>query len=156
LGRLRASQPRRLALDPRRHRRLVCVRPRVPRRDGRPVLRRTVSLLMDVRQADAGFRRLAVGVLVAGVCAGAVLIQLVERYRGALAEWVRADAGQSAQRVELILATFAVLLVAPLVAMAAYLSLLGRRTARTGEYPPPGFRVIRDTPIVRGHEALSR
>jgi hypothetical protein len=111
---------------------------------------------MDIRKADAAFRRLAIGVLVTGTCAAALLILVVERYRGALAEWVRADAGRSAQRIELVLAGFAVLLAAPLVVMAMYLSSLGRRTVLTGEFPPPGFRVIRDTPIARGPAALSR
>ena len=111
---------------------------------------------MDVRKADPVFRRLAIAVLVAGTCAGALLILVVERYREALAEWVRADAGRSAQRIELVLAGFVVLLLAPLVATAMYLSSLGRRTVLTREFPPPGFRVIRDTPIARGPEALSR
>jgi len=111
---------------------------------------------MDVRQADPGFRRLAIVVLIAGVCAGGVLIGAVDRYRDTLADWVRADSSRLAQRLELIFVAFTVLLVAPLVAVAAYLSSLGGRTVRAGEYPPPGSRVIRDTPIVRGGEALAR
>lgn len=110
---------------------------------------------MEVRKADPGFRRLVIVVLVAGVCAGGVLIVSFDRYREALADWVRADSSRLGQRLELIFAAFAVLLAAPLVAMAAYLSSLGGRTVRAGEYPPPGSRVIRDTPIVRGREALS-
>jgi hypothetical protein len=111
---------------------------------------------MDVRKADAAFRRLAIGALVAGTCMGAALIGALDRYRGALAGWVRSDAGRSAERSELILAVFATLLLAPLVAMAAYLSSVGGRAVRMGEFPPPGSRVIWDTAIVRGHEALSR
>ena len=111
---------------------------------------------MDVRRADAAFRRLAIGALAAGTCVGAVLIGALNRYRGQLADWVKSDAGRSAQRAELILAALAALLLAPLVAMAAYLSVVGGRAVRTGEFPPPGSRVIRDTPILRGHEALSR
>src|SRR5262245_56059805 len=111
---------------------------------------------MDIRKADPGFRRLALLALIAGVCAGALLIGVFDRYREPMADWVRADSGRGAQRLELIFVAFAVLLVAPLVAMAAYLSSLGGRTVRAGEYPPPGARVIRDTPIVRGREALSR
>jgi hypothetical protein len=111
---------------------------------------------MDVRRADAAFQRFAIAVLVVGTCVGVVLIGIADRYRGVLADWVRADAGQSTQRIGLIFGVFAVLLVAPLVAMAAYLSSLGRRTVLSGEYPPPGSRVIRDTPIARGSEAFSR
>jgi len=111
---------------------------------------------MEVRRADAAFQRLVVLVLVAGTCAGALLIGAFDRYREALADWVRADAGQLARRIELVFAVFAAVLVAPLVGMAAYLSSLGRCTVRTGAFPPLGFRVIRDTPVVRGPAARSR
>jgi hypothetical protein len=111
---------------------------------------------MEVRRADAAFQRLVLLVLVAGACAGALLVGAIDRYREALADWVRADAGRLAQRIELVFAVFAAALVTPLVGMAAYLSSLGRRTVRTGEFPPLGFRVIRDTPVVRGAAAHSR
>jgi hypothetical protein len=111
---------------------------------------------MEVRRADAAFQRLVVAVVVAGACVAALLIRGVEQYREPLSAWVRADAGRSAQRIDLIFAVFAVLLAAPLVAMAAYFSSLGRSTVQSGEYPPPGSRMIRDTPIVRGGEAFSR
>ena len=111
---------------------------------------------MDVRKADAAFRRLAIVMVVAGTCVGALLISLFDRYRGALADWVRADTGRTAQRIELLFAALAVLLLAPLVVMAAYLSSLGRRAAMAQEFPPPGARVIHDTPIVIGDRAVSR
>jgi hypothetical protein len=111
---------------------------------------------MDVRKADPAFRRLAILLLAAGTGAGALLLSAFERNRETLASWVTADAGRTAQRMELLLAAFAVLLVAPLVAMAAYLSSLGRRTVRAQEFPPPGVRVIQDTPIISGHKAVSR
>jgi hypothetical protein len=111
---------------------------------------------MDRRRANPAFRRLAIVALVAGLCAGALLLAAFERNRGALVDWVRADPARSSERIELILAVFAVLLLAPLVAMAGYLSLLGRRAVLTQEFPPPGFRVIRDTPIISGDQAVSR
>jgi hypothetical protein len=111
---------------------------------------------MNVRRADPVFRRLAIVVLVAGTCAGGLLIAAFERYRGALVDWVRADSARTAERIELIFVLFALLLSAPLVAMAVYLSSLGGRAVRAGEFPPPGFRVIRDTPIVSGDQAVSR
>jgi hypothetical protein len=111
---------------------------------------------MEVRRADAGLRRLAIVLVVAGTCTGAVLIGVFDRYRDGLADWVRADPGRFAQRVELLFAAFAVLLVAPLVAMAAYLSSLGGRTVRTREFPPPGTRVMHDTEILGGDRAVTR
>jgi hypothetical protein len=111
---------------------------------------------MDVRRADVAFRRVVFAVLGASACAAALLIRGLEQYQEPLSAWVRADAGRSTQRIELVVAVFAILLVAPLVAVATYLSSLGRRAVRSGEFPPPGTRVIRDTPIARGAEALSR
>jgi hypothetical protein len=111
---------------------------------------------MDLRRADPAFRRLAIVALVASMCAGALLLAALERNRGALVDWVRADPARSLERIELILAVFAVLLLAPLVAIAGYLSLLGRRAVLAQEFPPPGVRVIRDTPIIIGGQAVSR
>jgi hypothetical protein len=111
---------------------------------------------MEVRKADTAFRRQAVALVIGGVCAAALLIAAFERYQGELADWVRADPSRIAQRLELVFGAIAVVLLAPLAAMASYLSSLGRRTVRTREFPPPGFRVIRDTPILRGYDALTR
>ena len=111
---------------------------------------------MEVRRADAGFRRLAIGLVAAGTCAGAVVISVFDRYRDGLADWVRADPARFAQRIELLFAVFAVLLLTPVVAMAVYLSSLGGRTVRTREFPPPGARVIHDTPVLNGDRAVSR
>ena len=40
-----------------------------------------------------------------------------------------------------------------LLSMGVYLSLLARRTLRSGQYPPPGMRVIRDTRLRTGNQA---
>jgi hypothetical protein len=111
---------------------------------------------MDIRKADAVFRRQAIALLAGALCAGVLLIAGFERYQGELAEWVRADAARTALRLELVFGVFAVVLLTPLLAMASYLRALGRRAVRTREFPPPGFRVIRDTPIVRGFDAVTR
>jgi hypothetical protein len=74
---------------------------------------------MEVRRADPPFQRLVLLVLVAGTCAGALLVGAIDRYREALADWVRADAARLAQRIELVFAVFAVALVAPLRRVSA-------------------------------------
>jgi hypothetical protein len=92
---------------------------------------------MDVRKADPVFRRLVIAALVAGTCAGALLIRALEAYRGPLSDWVRADAGRLAQRIELVFAAAAVLMAAPLVAMAAYLLSVGRGAVQSGSIRRP-------------------
>src|SRR5206468_3369874 len=109
---------------------------------------------MNVRKADARFRRFVFGLFAAAVCVGGLLVALFDRYQAPLANWI--VAGRASGRIELVFFGFAVLLVAPLLAMATYLSVVGRRILRSGEYPPPGARVIRDTPILGGSEAESR
>src|SRR5580765_5056861 len=106
---------------------------------------------MSVRKADARFRRLVFGLFAAAVCVGGLLVALFDRYQAPLASWI--VAGRASGRIELVFFGFAVLLVAPLLAMAGYLLSIGRRARQSGEFPPPGFRVIRDTTIVGGSEA---
>jgi len=43
-----------------------------------------------------------------------------------------------------------------LAEVAAYLWLLGRKVLSAREFPPPGQRVIRDTPVVTGEAAVAR
>ena len=50
----------------------------------------------------------------------------------------------------------AVVLSAPLVAFAVYLWSLGAKVLRARQFPPPGYRVIRDTPVIGGQAAVLR
>lgn len=112
--------------------------------------------MTDVRRADPAVRRQVVLVLVVGTCVGALLIVAFERYRIPLSDWVLADPAVSARRLRLVFLGLAGLLLAPLLAFAAYVWSLGGRVVRAREFPPPGFRVVRDTPVVTGERAVSR
>lgn len=112
--------------------------------------------MTEVRRADPTARRTAILILVVGTCIGALLIVAFARYRVPLSDWVLADPGSSAQRLKLVLLLLAALLLAPLFAFAAYLWSLGGKVVRAQEFPPPGVRVIRDTPVVSGERAVSR
>ena len=110
----------------------------------------------EVRRADPTARWTASLVLIVGTCIGALLLIAFNRYRTPLSDWVLADPRSSAQRVKLLLLLPAALLLAPLLALAGYLWVLGGKVVRAREFPPPGLRVIRDTPIVTGERAVSR
>ena|SRR5215472_4888821 len=112
--------------------------------------------MTEVRRAEPTARWMAALILVAGTCIGALLLVAFTRYRTPLSVWVLADPGSSAQRVKLVLLLPAALLLAPFLALAAYLWVLGGKVVRAREFPPPGLRVIRDTPIVTGERAVSR
>jgi hypothetical protein len=79
-----------------------------------------------------------------------------ERYRVPLRDWVLADPAASLQRARLIVVLLGILLVAPLLAFAGYLWSVGGRIIQASEFPPPGFRVIRDTAFITGERAVSR
>jgi hypothetical protein len=67
-----------------------------------------------------------------------------------VSDWVLADPKSSALRVKLVFLLPAAILLAPLFALAVYLWSLGGRVVRAREFPPPGLRLIPDTPIVTG------
>jgi|SRR5215471_13169770 len=112
--------------------------------------------MTEVRRADPAARRTAALVLVAGTCVGALLLVAFTRYRIPLSNWVLAGPGSSALRVKLVFLLVPALLLAPLIALAVYLWALGGRVVRGREFPPPGLRVIRDTPVVTGERAVFR
>jgi hypothetical protein len=95
-------------------------------------------------------------VLLVGTCVGALLILGFEQYRSPLRDWIVAEPEASAQRVKLAFLVLATLLLAPLLAFAVYVWFLGARVLRAREFPPPGFRVIRDTPVITGERAIFR
>jgi hypothetical protein len=110
----------------------------------------------SVRRADPAARRQAVLLLVAAAFVGALLIEAFERYQIPLRDWILAEPAKSAQRMQLIFLVLGALLSVPLLAFAAYLWSLSARVLRSQEYPPPGLRVMRDTPVIVGEAAIAR
>jgi len=102
----------------------------------------------EVRRADPAARRQAVIFVVFGTFAGVLLILGYERYRIPLRDWVLSDPGKFALRVKLVFLLSGAFLAAPLVAFAIYLWSFGASVLRAQQFPPPGYRVIRDTPII--------
>jgi len=109
-----------------------------------------------VRRADPAARRQAVLFVVVSAFAGVLLILGYERYRIPLRDWVLSDPGKFALRVKLVFLLSGAFLAAPLVAFAIYLWSFGASVLRSHQFPPPGYRVIRDTPIIAGQAATSR
>ena len=108
---------------------------------------------MTVRKADPAARRRAVWIVVAGACAGALLVFAFETYRAPLGEWMLAD---PEPRVRLVFLLMALLALAPMAALAAWLWSLGGRIVAAREFPPPGLRVTRDTVLLTGDKAVFR
>lgn len=112
--------------------------------------------MTDVRRTHPGARRHAVLLLSVAAVLGALLILAFERYRIPLRDWILAEPRESAQRVQFIFLVVATLLLVPLLTLVAYLWSLGAKVLRAREFPPPGHRVIRDTPVTVGEAVVVR
>ena len=112
--------------------------------------------MTEIRKADPRARRQAAWLLIAGTLVGVLLILGFGRYSGSLRTWIKSDPAAAADRLTLALVGLSIVLSAPAIAFAVYLWALGGRVLRAEEFPPPGYRVIRDTPVVGGQGARVR
>jgi hypothetical protein len=110
----------------------------------------------EVRKADPAARRQAVLTVLIGALVGALLIGGFEWYRDSLLDWLRAQASERPDRLRRLFFLSGAVLSAPLVVFAVRLWLLGETVLRARQFPPPGYRVIRDTPIVGERAAVVR
>lgn len=88
--------------------------------------------------------------------AGTLLFLGFERYRIPLRDWLLSEPGAIANRVKLVSFLTAVVLSAPVLAFSVYAWRLGARVLRAREFPPPGYRLVRDTPVIVGQAAIYR
>lgn len=108
---------------------------------------------MDVQRADPQLRVAALFVLVFTLVAAVALLVVLQRWLAAVTQLPAAAA--QAQ----LLAAFAWAIGSVCAAMlwlAASFWRSGGRVRRTAQWPLPGARVIRDTPILRGDAAVTR
>jgi hypothetical protein len=109
-----------------------------------------------IRKADPLARRFAILFFIVGAVVGVLLLLAFERYRMPLRDWLLAEPSASAHRITSVFLLLATLLLTPLLAFAVYLWWLGTNAVRAGEFPPPGYRVIRETRVIVGELAVSR
>ena len=110
----------------------------------------------EVQKADPDARRKALLVLIFAAALGGLLISGFEHFREPFREWLQSDPAETARRARLALSVSMLVLSVPAIAFAIYFWLLGKKVLLAQQFPPPGYRVIRDTPIVRGAAAVSR
>ena len=107
----------------------------------------------DIQQADRRLRAIAIALLAVGTFIGVMLLLLAERL-GPLAEaWLTGDPAQFRPRLTASFGALALAIALPVLAFAGYLWWLGARIVGAERFPPPGLRVIRDTPVVQGSAA---
>ena len=112
--------------------------------------------MKEIQKADPAARRQAVLLVIFGMAVGALLIAGIEHFREPFREWLLSEPAETARRAKLAMYVSGFVVSAPVIAFAIYLWLLGARVLRAQQFPPPGFRVIRDTPVVGGHGAVNR
>jgi hypothetical protein len=112
--------------------------------------------MSEIQKADPAARRQALLAVLCAAALGALLISTFEHFREPFREWLLSEPAETARRAKLAMYVSGFVVSAPVIAFAIYLWLLGARVLRAQQFPPPGFRVIRDTPVVGGHGAVNR
>jgi hypothetical protein len=112
--------------------------------------------MTEVQRTDPAARRLAVLLLILSALIGTLLLVGFERYGTALRDWLLSEPGELAYRVRLFFFLSALVLAVPLSAFAVYIWSLGAKVIGTRQFPPPNYRVTRDTPVIRGQAAVLR
>ena len=108
---------------------------------------------MDVQSADPRTRRIAVIVVAIGALAGALLIAAMQSQLGALQKVAAEHPAAIEENFGIITWALIAAVVVPVWAFNIYLWRLGSRIVATGLFPPPGMKVLRDTPVLRDSAA---
>jgi hypothetical protein len=108
--------------------------------------------MTEIRKADAK----ALLLVLALGSVGGLLIAGLESGLATLREALLSESGELRQRLRIGLILVEAVLFLPLGGFAIYLWKLGAKVSKAGEYPPPDFLVVRDTPVVRGKAAMWR
>lgn len=107
---------------------------------------------MEIQRADQRLRRTAMVVVVAAAALGGVALWALQRWL----DGVAAGSRGAGSLLALVFGATVGVNVLALAALGAYLWRYGARVRAASQFPPPGARVIRDTPVLRGSAALRR
>ena len=108
-----------------------------------------------IHKADPKAKRKAIWILCAVAVAGGMSILALEFLKDDLQSWLGNNIDFLAQHT--ILVFLAVLLmVAPVLVAGVYFLLLGTRAVRAQRFPPPGYAIARDMPVIEGPKGRQR
>src|SRR5438034_6363567 len=105
--------------------------------------------------ADLRLRRRVLLCVVLMVVVGGLMLWRVDVYLNALVILKSTDLHQVAQHVSRLLLLLAACTALLTVSLAGGLSYTALQVLRSGQYPPPGMRVIRDTRLRTGSKATA-
>lgn len=106
--------------------------------------------MKEIQPADSKARAIAVAMVVAAALLGGGILLLLRHQREGLVAWmVENPLGLEAS----ILGGVVVFFLLPLFWASIWAWRLGGRVAGEARFPPAGFKVVRDTPVLRGAQA---
>jgi hypothetical protein len=112
--------------------------------------------MSEIQKADPEARRRAILLVVVAAGGGALVIGAFPQIRDSVHAWLLADPAETAFRAKLLICSAVFMVITPLVCFAAYIWLLGVRVMQAQQFPPPGLRVLHDTPVLSGAAAVTR
>ena len=101
-------------------------------------------------QADKAYRRKILVILFLTVLAGLATFQWLVPWASKTVHQIEPNKGLALARYVLTVMFLSVLFI------SLYLAFFGRKVLRHREFPPPGAKVLRDTPLVEGKSAIIR
>jgi len=106
--------------------------------------------MRKVIPADPALRRVTFAALVAVALLGAIGIAFTASFTSHLRDLAAHSPEEAAATAARALKTITALMAVLPVAIGAYLAYVAIRAWQTGEFPPPGTRVLRDTVVTVG------
>ena len=107
----------------------------------------------EIIHADPRARAITLAVSLAILVLGAVLLWWLGAYQKELLDLVKRNQPAAVAKALRLADTAACLGGLGLVAAGVWFARLARRIGRSGRFPPPGMKVIRDTPLRTGAKA---
>lgn len=107
----------------------------------------------DIVRADKEFRKRFNIFIVLIVIVFAVTILSIKGYLDQMAQLTRENPNLAAEKVIFLLKWWMGLGSLPILGLGVYQILLARRILKSGQFPPPGMKVVRDTKIKTGGKA---
>ena len=103
------------------------------------------SASAQIERADPRAQRWAIILIALGAAIGVLIFLEVESSLPELQKWIIADPTQTERRLHLIASGLAAAVAIPTLLFARHFWKLGSQVIRSGRFPPPGRRVVRDT-----------
>jgi len=112
--------------------------------------------MSEIQYADPAARRRALWLVIFLLSIGGLTVFASVRYLPWIERWLLSNPDELEQRVAAAAALVFAAINLPLVAFAAHLWVRGTYVHRYQRFPVRGEHVVRDTPVVRGEEAVLR